>query len=179
MPKILQDTIGLNMKLVVGYRDSAAIYLAMERGEVSGRTNELSSIKSVKPSWLAPDSDYKILIQYARATRLPAFPDVPTARELAPNDKARALIEFTEAPFTMAWPYAAPPGLPADRAAALQDAFAAAHRDPQFLAEARTAGLDVNLVSAEELRRSIDDLSRAAPEMFDYVRRLLATGKGG
>src|SRR5258708_3567373 len=123
VPKILQDTIGLNMKLVIGYRDSAAIYLAMERGEVSGRTNELSSIKSVKPSWLALDGDYKILIQYARATRLPAFPDVPTARELAPNDKARALIEFTEAPFTMAWPYAAPPGLPPDRAAAPQDAF--------------------------------------------------------
>jgi tripartite-type tricarboxylate transporter receptor subunit TctC len=179
VPKILQDTIGLNMKLVVGYRDSAAIYLAMERGEVSGRTNELSSIKSVKPSWLAPDSDYKILIQYARATRLPAFPDVPTARELAPNEKARALIEFTEAPFTMAWPYAAPPGLPIDRTEALQDAFAAAHRDPQFLAEARAAGLDVSLVSADELRRSVHDLSRAPPEMFDYVRRLLASGKGG
>ena len=53
VPKILHDTIGLNTKLVVGYRDSAAIYLAMERGEVSGRTNELSSIKSVRPSWLA------------------------------------------------------------------------------------------------------------------------------
>ena len=86
---------------------------------------------------------------------------MPTARELAPNEKARALIEFTEAPFTMAWPYAAPPGLPADRAAALQDAFAAAHRDPQFLAEAKAAGLDVSSVSADELRRSIDNLSQA------------------
>jgi tripartite-type tricarboxylate transporter receptor subunit TctC len=179
VPKILQDTIGLNMKLVVGYRDSAGIYLAMERGEVSGRTNELSSIKSVKPGWLAPDSDYKILIQYARATRLAALPDVPTARELAPSDKARALIEFTEAPFTMAWPYAAPPGVPADRVVALQNAFAAAHRDPQFLAEARTSGLDVSFVSADELRHSIDALSHAPPEMFDYVRKLLAAGKGG
>jgi tripartite-type tricarboxylate transporter receptor subunit TctC len=179
VPKILHDTLGLNMKLVVGYRDSAAIYLAMERGEVSGRTNELSSIKSVKPSWLASDSDYKLLIQYARATRLASIPDVPTARELAPNERARALIQFTEAPFTMAWPYAAPPGLPPDRAMALQEAFAAAHRDPQFLADAKAIGVDVSPVNAEELRRSIGDLSRAPPDVFDYVRRLLATGKGG
>jgi tripartite-type tricarboxylate transporter receptor subunit TctC len=179
VPKILHDTLGLNMKLVVGYRDSAAIYLAMESGEVSGRTNELSSIRSTRPGWLAPEGNFKLLIQYARATRLASLPDVPTARELAPNDKARALIRFTEAPFTMAWPYAAPPGLPRDRARALQDAFAAAHRDPQLLAEAKAIGIDVSPVSADDLRRNIDDLSRAPAEMFDYVRRLLATGKGG
>jgi tripartite-type tricarboxylate transporter receptor subunit TctC len=179
VPRILRDTLGLNLKLVVGYRDSAAIYFAMESGEVSGRTNELSSIRSSRPSWLAPDSNFKLLIQYARATRLAALPDVPTARELAPNDRVSELIRFTEAPFTMAWPYAAPPGLPPDRAQALQDAFAAAHRDRQFLAEANAAGIDVSPVSALELRRSIDDLSRAPAEMLDYVRKLLAMGKGG
>jgi tripartite-type tricarboxylate transporter receptor subunit TctC len=179
VPKILRDTIGLNTRLVAGYRDSAAIYLAMESGEVSGRTNELSSIKSTRPGWLAPDSKFKLLIQYARATRLASLPDVPTARELAPTEKARALIEFTESPFTMAWPYAAPPGVPQDRAQALRDAFAAAHRDPQFLEQAKATGIDVSPVSADELRRSIDGLSRAPPEMFDYVRRLLAAGKGG
>ena len=179
VPKILRDTIGLNARLVAGYRDSAAIYLAMESGEVSGRTNELSSIKSTRPRWLAPDGKFKLLLQYARATRLPSLSDVPTARELASNKKARALIQFTEAPFTMAWPYAAPPGLPQDRADALQRAFAAAHRDPQFLHEAKTIRIEVSPVGADDLRRGIDDLSRAPPEMFDYVRGLLAAGKGG
>jgi tripartite-type tricarboxylate transporter receptor subunit TctC len=179
VPKILRDTIGLNMQLVVGYRDSAAIYLAMERNEVAGRMNELSSIKSVKPGWLAPDSEYRLLIQYARATRLASFPDVPTARELATNERARALIEFTEAPFTMAWPYAAPPGLPAERARALQHAFIAVHGDPQFLADAKPIGLDVSPVSADQLVRSIDALANAPPDMFDYARKLLASGKGG
>jgi tripartite-type tricarboxylate transporter receptor subunit TctC len=179
VPKILRDTIGLNMQLVVGYRDSAAIYLAMERNEVAGRMNELSSIKSVKPGWLAPDSEYRLLIQYARASRLASFPDVPTARELAANERARALIEFTEAPFAMAWPYAAPPGLPAERARALQHAFIAVHGDPQFLAEAKPIGLDVSPVSADQLVRSIDELANAPPDMFDYVRKLLASGKGG
>ena len=179
VPKILRDTLGLNVTLITGYRDSAAIYLAMENGEVSGRTNELSSIVSTRPSWLAPGGNYKLLLQYARATRLTSLADVPTARELAPNDKARALIQFTEAPFTMAWPYSAPPGLPADRATALRDAFAATHRDRQFLMEAKTLGIDISPVSAEELSRSIDELSRAPADMFGYVRRLLASGKDG
>jgi len=179
VPKILRDTLGLNVRLVIGYRDSAAIYLAMENGEVSGRTNELSSIRSTRPHWLARDGQYKLLLQYARANRLASLADVPTARELAPDDKARALIQFTEAPFTMAWPYAAPPGLPQDRAQALQRAFAAAHRDRQFLEEAKTTGIEVSPVGAEDLRRMIADLARAPPETFDYVRRLLATGNGG
>jgi tripartite-type tricarboxylate transporter receptor subunit TctC len=179
VPKILHDTIGINMRLVAGYRDSAAIYLAMENGEVQGRTTELSSIKSTRPSWLLPDSKFRILLQYARATRLPTLSDVPTARELAVNEKARGLIEFTEAPFAMAWPYAAPPELPRDRATALQEAFMAMHRDRQFLQEAKATGADVSPVSAADLRRAIENMSRAPPETFDYVRRLLAAGNGG
>jgi len=178
VPRILHDTIGLNMRLVAGYRDSAAIYLAMENGEVNGRTVELSSVRSTRPGWLLPNSKFKILIQYARATRLSSLSDAPTARELAVDEKARALIEFTEAPFTMAWPYAAPPGIPQDRARALQQAFMAAHRDRQFLEETKAVGIDVSLVGAPDLLRTIENMSRAPPEKFDYVRRLLAAGGG-
>jgi tripartite-type tricarboxylate transporter receptor subunit TctC len=49
VPRILQQALGLNLKLVLGYRDSAAVFLAMERGEVSGRTTDLSSIQSTRP----------------------------------------------------------------------------------------------------------------------------------
>ena len=44
VPIILRDTIGLNVKQVVGYPDSDAIFLAIERGEVHGRTVDLSSV---------------------------------------------------------------------------------------------------------------------------------------
>jgi tripartite-type tricarboxylate transporter receptor subunit TctC len=175
VPKILRDTLGLNLNLILGYRDGTALYLGMERGELNGRMVELSAVRATRPNWLKPDSDYRILVQYARITRHPDLPDVPTARELAPNGSARALIEFTETPLlTMAWPFAAPPGIPEDRARALQDAFAAAHRDPQYLEEAAAAGVEVNPVSAEDVVASIDRLSRAPPDIFEYVRKLIA-----
>src|SRR5207253_10292998 len=115
VPIILRDTIGLHVKQVVGYPDSTAIFLAIERGEVHGRTVDLSSVKSVKPEWLKPESGYRVLVQFARATRHPEFPDVPTARELAKDEKARALIELAELPYTLSRPFAAPPNLPPER----------------------------------------------------------------
>jgi hypothetical protein len=90
------------------------------------------------------------------------------------------LIEFTETPLlTMARPFAAPPGLPEDRLKALQTAFLAAHRDPQYLDEAAKVGVYVSPVSAEDMVASIERLSRAPPQLFDQVRKLLAGNKGG
>jgi tripartite-type tricarboxylate transporter receptor subunit TctC len=180
VPRILQDALGLQMKLVLGYRDSAAVFLAMERDEVSGRTTDLSAIYSSRPDWLKPNGGYRLLVQFARYTRHPDFPDVPTARELATTEAGRALIEFTEAPLlTMARPYAAPPGVPADRAKALQAAFDAVHRDPQYLEEAKKSGVFASLVTAAEMTASIEKMAASSPELFERVRKLLEGNKGG
>ena len=98
VPIILHDTIGLHLKQVVGYPDSPAIFAAIERGEVHGRTVDLSTLRSVQPDWLKPDGAFRILVQFGRATRHPQLPDVPTARELARNEAARSLIELAELP---------------------------------------------------------------------------------
>jgi tripartite-type tricarboxylate transporter receptor subunit TctC len=177
VPRILQEALNLTMRLVLGYRDSAAVFLAMERGEVSGRTTDLSAIQSTRPDWLKPGSGFHLLVQYARLARHPDFPDVPTARELATTDSGRALIEFTETPLlTMARPFAAPPGVPEDRAQALQTAFIAAHRDPQYLEEAKRAGVYVSPVGAEQIAQSIERMSQASLELFERVRKLLKIG---
>jgi tripartite-type tricarboxylate transporter receptor subunit TctC len=179
VPIILRDTIGLHVKQVVGYPDSAAIYLAIERGEVHGRTVDLSSVKSMKPEWLKPDGDFRVLVQFARTTRHPDFPDVPTARELAKNDTARARIELAELPYALSRPFAAPPDVPLERANALQRAFLAVHGDPQYLVEAARLKLDVSPIVGDEVLQAIDRIAHASPELLDYVRKLLSETKGG
>jgi tripartite-type tricarboxylate transporter receptor subunit TctC len=180
VPKILRDALGLNIKQVLGYPDSPSIFLAVERGEVDGRTFDLSSVKASKPAWLMPASGYRVLVQFARVTRHPDLPQIPTARELAPNDAARELIVFAEAPLlTMARPFAAPPGVAAERAAALQSAFLAAHRDGGFLAEAAKLGIDISPVGADDLARGIEQLGRSSPATFDYMKKLMTAEKGG
>jgi tripartite-type tricarboxylate transporter receptor subunit TctC len=180
VPKIFRDALGINVKQVLGYPDTPSIFLAIERGEVDGRTSDYTAVKSIKPEWLKSGSGFRILTQFARVTRHPELPEVPTARELALDDAARALIVFADAPLlTMARPFAAPPGVPDERARALQAAFLAAHRDARFLAEAETLGLDISPVGPEDMTSSIDAMARASPEAFAYMKKLLATHKGG
>ena len=178
VPIILRDTIGLNVKQVVGYPDSGAIYLAMERGEVHGRTTDLSSVKAIKPEWLKPDSGFHVLVQFARETRHQDFPNVPTARELARDEAKRQLIELTEIPYKLSRPFAAPPGIPAARAAALRRAFAATHRDPRYLADAEKQLADVSPVTATEILAALKRIESAPPQQLDYLRRLFAESKG-
>src|SRR6478736_9419873 len=164
VPIILRDTIGLHVKQVVGYPDSASIFLAIERGEIHGRTVDLSTVRSVKPEWLKPDGGFRVFVQFARATRHPDFPDVPTARELAKNEAARALIELAELPYAMSRPFAAPPDLPPDRAKALQRAFLAVHDDPQYLEDAAKLRVDVSPIGGDGVLRAIDGIGAASPE---------------
>jgi tripartite-type tricarboxylate transporter receptor subunit TctC len=179
VPILLRDTLGLNIKLITGYPDSNALFLAIDRGEIQGRTTDYSSIKTSRPDWLKPNSGMNVLLQFARTTRHPDFPNVPTARELARTDPARSLIELGELPYTLARPFAAPPGVPAERAKALQDAFIAAHKDPQLLEEAAKLQIDITPIGGDEILAHIERISKAPAEQLDYIRKLLAENKGG
>ena len=175
---VLRDALGLNLKLIAGYPDSNALFLAVDRKELDGRCVGLSAVQASHAQWLRPGSGMHVLVQFARATRHPDFADVPTARELAKNEGARALIELAELPYTLSRPFAAPPGVPEDRAQALQAAFLAVHRDAQYLEEASRLKVDVSPIGSEEVRRAIERIAGSPPELLDYMKRLLAESKG-
>jgi tripartite-type tricarboxylate transporter receptor subunit TctC len=179
VPILLRDTLGINIKMVDGYLDSGAIFLAVDRGELGGRTVDLSSMKSFRPAWIGPGGGMQALVQFARATRHPEFADVPTARELARNDEARALIEFAELSYRISRPFAAPPDVPAERAKALQDAFMAVHQDAAYLEEAARLRLEVSPIDSRTVLDTIDQIAAAPPNVLDYLRRIMTPGKGG
>ncbi|MDO9443411.1 MAG: tripartite tricarboxylate transporter substrate-binding protein [Beijerinckiaceae bacterium] len=178
VPVILRDALGMNIKQIVGYPDSNAIFLAIERKEVEGRTTDLSAVRTNRPEYLKPDSYVRALLQFGRATRHPDFPDVPTARELAKDEKSRSLIELTELPYVLSRPFVAPPGIPADRAQALEKAFIAAYKDPELVAEANKLGIGVSPIGGKEALALIDKIAAAPQEQRDYVRGLLNESKG-
>ena len=179
VPIILRDTIRLHVKQVVGFPDNNATFLAIERGEVHGRTIDLSSVRAAKPEWLKSDGGYRVLVQFARTTRHPDFPEVPTARELAKNDGARALISLAELPYALSRPFAAPPDVPVERAEALQQAFLAVHSDREFLEDAARQRVDVSPIGGAAVLDAIARMAGAPADLLDYIRRLLAETKGG
>jgi hypothetical protein len=112
---LAKDVLGLNVQNVRGYRGAADAFLAQQRSEIDGQVVGLSSVKVGQPA-LYQANFLRPLIAFARTTRFPDYPDVPTGRELATTPKAQAILAFAEAPFFMALPVAAPPDLPPERA---------------------------------------------------------------
>jgi hypothetical protein len=116
---------------------------------------------------------FRPLLQFGRTTRLNELADLPTGRELARDANALTLIEFAELPFFMALPFAAPPDIPPDRAAALQSAFMAMCRDKDFLEEAEKIGFDVSPIDAAQVQSL---LARSAATPTDVIARYNALG---
>jgi tripartite-type tricarboxylate transporter receptor subunit TctC len=176
---VLRDALGLHIKIIVGYPDSNALFLAADRKETDGRFVGLSAVSSSRPDWLKGDSDMQVLLQFARLTRHPQFPDVPTARELASNPHARALIELAELPYRLSRPFAAPPGLPPERAKALEEAFLAVHKDPQYLDEATRLKIDVSPIDGAEVLQAINGIAGAPRDLLDTIKKLLSESNNG
>ena len=173
VPVLLREILGLNLKIIHGYADSPAEIIALERKEVDGRVVTLSSVRAVRPDWLKPESNIRPLIQYARETRLAEFANIPTARELARNDEERQMLELSELSYKFGRPFIAPPEVPRDRAKALQDAFLAAHGDPDFLAEAAKLQLDISPIGEGEILSYIKSFDRARPELLAKLKNIL------
>ncbi|MPZ39677.1 MAG: hypothetical protein GEU95_16785 [Rhizobiales bacterium] len=176
MATLLREWLGFNLKVIPGYTDSSVLFLAIERGEVEGRTVGLSSVRANKPEWLKPNGFVRVMVVFGRGTRFPEFPDAPTARELARNVEDRRLIEILEMPYALSRPYAAPPGVPPDRARALQEAFMATHKDPAYLADAEKLGIEVSPIDGAAIRKLIDRIANMPPDQLKRIEGLIAAG---
>jgi tripartite-type tricarboxylate transporter receptor subunit TctC len=177
MPTVLRDMLGFNIKQILGYTDSAQLFLALERKEIEGRTVGLSAVRSTKPEWLKPDGPMQVLVVFGRPTRHPDYPNAPTARELATNPSDRALIEALEQPYALSRPFAAPPGVPADRAKALQAAFMATHKDPAYLEDAAKLQIDVSPISGDDVIKLIESTASTPPDVMKKMEKYV--GEGG
>ncbi len=159
---VLKNALGAKVQLITGYPGTADITLAMERGELDGLCGiSYSTIRSTHPTWLT-DKQVNLLVQGALEPD-PLMPGIPFMLDLATSPAQTAMLRLILLPQAMARPFAAPPGIPAERAKALQDAFAATMTDPAFVAEAAKLGLDVNPLSPAQIAALLDE-AYAAPK---------------
>ena len=70
-------------------------------------------------------------------------------------------------------PFAAPPGIPADRAEALRSAFMAMTKDPEFLAEAAKMQLDVSPLTGEEVQEFVTRIYASPKAIVDRAKDAL------
>lgn len=177
VPIILKDILRINVQPLRGYPGGNTLYLAVERGEAQARMVGYASMKTAMPRWLTKDSPIRVVLQFATKTRLPEFPDAPTAREVVTNQEDKDMIELLEAPFFMARPFAAPPGMAKDVTKALRDGFMAAHADPKYKAEAKKFRLLTSPVHGAEIQKLVASIGKKPRALYDRYTRLLKNPK--
>jgi tripartite-type tricarboxylate transporter receptor subunit TctC len=151
-PAMMNAFLGTKFKIVTGYPGGNQINLAMERGEVEARNNTWSSWKATRAAWLK-DKLINVVVQAGpRAADL----DVPSVEELARTPDDRKIIELIVSGTQLGRPLATTPDVPADRVAALRDAYRATMKDPAFLKDAAQLNFEVNPVYGEAMQKVVE-----------------------
>ena len=174
---LLEETLGAKFNTLTGYKDGPEVELAVERGEVLCRGISLETLFGREPliSWFK-NGYVRVLMQTGkkRDTRLP---DVPTIWELMDEHKTpesgRRLATIILAVGAFGRPYVSSPGLPADRAKVLQEAFKKTINDPEFQANAKERRLEIAPVAGEELHELARDVMAQPAEVVERMKRLL------
>ena len=162
-PRLLNSLIGTKFKIVTGYQSSMDSLLAMERGEADARVNSgWTGPETVQVNEMVAQGKMAFLLQIGLA-RLPAYPKVPHVLDLVKSEDDTKLMTVLFAGQSLGRPFFAPPGIPADRAKALRDAFAASMKDPEFVAAAKKTFIDIDPATGEQMQKLIEQVY-ATPE---------------
>jgi tripartite-type tricarboxylate transporter receptor subunit TctC len=171
-PRIMNGVLGTKMRIVSGYPGGNDVVLAMERGEVKGRCGwSWSSVMSTHRVWL-DEKKMTVLAQLA-LQKHPDLPDVPLIIDLAKTDEQKQILKLIFARQVMGRPYLAPPGIPADRAAALRQAFMDTMTDKDFLADAEKAQLEITPVDGATIQKLVAEVYQTPPEVAKKAAELL------
>jgi tripartite-type tricarboxylate transporter receptor subunit TctC len=161
MPRLMNRIVGTRFKVIKGYPGSAGAALAMERGEVDGTHSSVADLLFVNPKWLR-DREVSVLVQYAQH-RHPEFPDVPAMVEFAKTESDRELLSLFASTAELGRALVAPPGIPADRLAALRSAFASMIADPAFKQEVAKRKMELGPIPGAELQALIQETLEISP----------------
>ena len=170
-PMMLNNLLGTKFKVILGYRGAADVFLAMEQGEVHGRSTDWFSWKVGKESWVA-ENKIVPLVQ-VNLVKSPDLSQVPLLLDLARNETERALFAFTSNSGAIGRTISAPPDLPRERVEALRRAFDATMRDAQFQADAKSRKILLDPASGEELADLMSRIIAAPPELVERARKAM------
>lgn len=172
VPRILNSTTRTKFKVITGYNGGNDILLAMERGEVAGRISwTYESLVATKPDWLK-DGTVNILFQSGSKAH-PKLPNVPLALNYARGPLERQILELLFTKLDLARPYVLPPEVPSDRVAAMQAAFMATMRDPEFVNAVAMAQLELSPIDGNETRLIVERALNSPPEVIAKIRDML------
>ena len=175
-PMALRNVLDVNAKVVPGYKGTADVAVAMENGEMDGLCGmQVTSIRSSFQSLI--DRGVMRLIIQMGPERTSEFGALPSVYDFVENEDEKRVMDLVFGQLKLARPVAVPPGIPSERLKALQDAFLATLQDPEFLAAAEQAGMEINLVKANDVQALLVDFASFSPRVIELAGKAVAPDK--
>ena len=178
VPKLLDEVIGTNFEIVLGYQSGQDIDLAVERNEVICRAFTITAFFAREPfiTW-RKKKFVNVLMQTGRK-RDPRLKDTPTIYELMDKYKTpeagRNLATLVLAAGDFGRPYVMPPNTPPEQVKIIREAFEKTLRDEAVKADAKKKKLELDPSSAEELEKLAKEVTSQSPEIIARMKKLLA-----
>jgi len=171
---MLDNLAGAKLRIVTGYPGSNEIFLAIERNEVQGVCGLGWSSVAPQRARLLDSGLIRIILQLT-STGHPEMNrmGVPLAAEFARNEDDKKAMELIFSQLTFGRPYILPPGVPADRVAALRTAFMAALTDKAAVAEARTMQLDLDPLAGDAVQAAVAKAYAMPARIIERARQSL------
>jgi tripartite-type tricarboxylate transporter receptor subunit TctC len=171
--RLLAATIGAPMQLVLGYKSTGEMRLAIERSELNGLCTGWESFRSLWKKQI--DSGEFLIVLQVLAKAHPDLPKVPLAVSYAKSDEARQLLQVgAHDVAAIARPFVMSPGTPTARIEILRRAFTATMSDPSFLADAERANLDISPLTGEELEKTVRGILKTPPALLAKLKQIIA-----
>lgn len=171
VPKLLKAALGLPLDMVEGYKGGAEARLAVESGEVDGLC---ASWQATKVTWRSQMESGKIrVVLQATLKSHPDLKNVPLAINYAKTDEARTLLRVADNVHVYQFPYSVAPGTPPERLQVLQQGFIKTLRDPELIAEAKKADLEVEPIDGPTTAKTFAGLYELNPSLIAKLKEIL------
>ncbi len=172
-PNALNKLLGTKFRMVSGYPSQEPIGIAMEKGEVQGSGNwSWSGIPVFHANWLS-EQKIHVLMQLG-LQKHPDLPDVPLVMDYARTEEQRQILSILMGMKQFGYPFFAPPGVPAERADALEKAFSDLFHDPEFLAEAKRQNRGSGMATGAEMSQVVAAAYALPQDVIMRARDIIA-----
>jgi tripartite-type tricarboxylate transporter receptor subunit TctC len=171
-PLIANSLLGTKFKVINGYNGSNATDLAMESGEIVGRSGaSLTSVFAKHADWVH-DKTISFILQIGYAGD-PALSGVPLLQDLVESERDKQIVKVVTLPTAVGPAYWLSPEVPKDRIAALREGFAATIADPGFLADAKKLGLEISPKTGEQLEAEVAEAATIPKDVMVKTAAIL------
>ena len=167
-PLMLNRIVGSRFRIIAGYKGTSDIHIAMQRGELDGGGMTMANALTIHGDKLK--SGELIPVFAIASKRVPQYPNVPAMTEFgSAGDKT--LMEIYASAGTIGRALAFPPGVPAERVAALRAAFTKMLDDPAFKADVKKGNIPVTPMSGEELTTFVAGVMKTPADQIAAARK--------